>query len=71
MIMWEQVSCPEQQDHGDKTQVKELLEKIEEMCAGNENPYDEVDLSRVTELERSWRQEGQKDQEDNWETGES
>ncbi|XP_037544453.1 GTPase IMAP family member 8 [Nematolebias whitei] len=38
-------------DRGDNSQVKELLEKIEEMCAGNENPYYEVDLSRATELE--------------------
>lgn len=38
-------------DHGDKAQVKELLEKIEEMWAGNENPYYEVNLSRITELE--------------------
>ncbi|XP_013856083.1 GTPase IMAP family member 8 [Austrofundulus limnaeus] len=38
-------------DHSDKTQVKELLEKIEEMWAGNENPYYEVDLSRAAEIE--------------------
>ncbi|XP_014833834.1 PREDICTED: GTPase IMAP family member 8-like, partial [Poecilia mexicana] len=33
-------------DHSDKTQVKELLEKIEEMWAGNEDPYYEVELDR-------------------------
>uniref|UniRef100_A0A087Y3X5 GTPase IMAP family member 8-like n=1 Tax=Poecilia formosa TaxID=48698 RepID=A0A087Y3X5_POEFO len=38
-------------DHSDKTQVKELLEKIEEMWAGNEDPYYEVELDRATELE--------------------
>lgn len=38
-------------NHSDETQVKELLEKIEEMWAGNENPYYEVDLSRTTEIE--------------------
>ncbi|XP_007557540.1 GTPase IMAP family member 8-like, partial [Poecilia formosa] len=31
-------------DHSDKTQVKELLEKIEEMWAGNEKSYYEVEL---------------------------
>uniref|UniRef100_A0A087YD13 GTPase IMAP family member 8 n=1 Tax=Poecilia formosa TaxID=48698 RepID=A0A087YD13_POEFO len=30
-------------DHREKTQVKELLEKIEEMWAGNEDPYYEVE----------------------------
>uniref|UniRef100_A0A3B3UQA1 AIG1-type G domain-containing protein n=1 Tax=Poecilia latipinna TaxID=48699 RepID=A0A3B3UQA1_9TELE len=34
-------------DHSDKTQVKELLEKIEEMWAGNEDPYYEVELDRA------------------------
>uniref|UniRef100_A0A3B3XM81 AIG1-type G domain-containing protein n=1 Tax=Poecilia mexicana TaxID=48701 RepID=A0A3B3XM81_9TELE len=38
-------------DHSDKTQVKELLEKIEEMWAGNEDPYYEVELDRAAELE--------------------
>ncbi|XP_023204896.1 uncharacterized protein LOC102233465 [Xiphophorus maculatus] len=38
-------------DHSDKTQVKELLEKIEEMWAGNENPYYEVELDRAAQLE--------------------
>uniref|UniRef100_A0A096MCT5 GTPase IMAP family member 8-like n=1 Tax=Poecilia formosa TaxID=48698 RepID=A0A096MCT5_POEFO len=38
-------------DHSDKTQVKELLEKIEEMWAGNEKPYYEVELDRAAELE--------------------
>uniref|UniRef100_A0A087YD18 AIG1-type G domain-containing protein n=1 Tax=Poecilia formosa TaxID=48698 RepID=A0A087YD18_POEFO len=38
-------------DHSDKTQVKELLEKIEEMCAGNEDPYYEVELDQEAELE--------------------
>ncbi|XP_054891752.1 GTPase IMAP family member 8-like [Poeciliopsis prolifica] len=38
-------------DHSDKTQVKELLEKIEEMWAGNEDPYYEVDLDRAAQLE--------------------
>uniref|UniRef100_A0A3B3TNN5 GTPase IMAP family member 8 n=1 Tax=Poecilia latipinna TaxID=48699 RepID=A0A3B3TNN5_9TELE len=36
-------------DHSDKTQVKELLEKIEEMWAGNEDPYYEVELDRAAE----------------------
>uniref|UniRef100_A0A087Y507 AIG1-type G domain-containing protein n=1 Tax=Poecilia formosa TaxID=48698 RepID=A0A087Y507_POEFO len=38
-------------DHSDKTQVKELLEKIEEMWAGNEKSYYEVELDRAAELE--------------------
>ncbi|XP_014881752.1 GTPase IMAP family member 8-like isoform X1 [Poecilia latipinna] len=38
-------------DHSDKTQVKELLEKIEEMWAGNEDPYYEVELDQEAELE--------------------
>uniref|UniRef100_A0A3Q3BFR7 AIG1-type G domain-containing protein n=1 Tax=Kryptolebias marmoratus TaxID=37003 RepID=A0A3Q3BFR7_KRYMA len=38
-------------DHSDKTQVEELLDKIEEMWAGNENPYYEVDPSRAAEIE--------------------
>ncbi|XP_043957034.1 GTPase IMAP family member 8-like [Gambusia affinis] len=38
-------------DHSDKTQVKELLEKIEEMWAGNEKSYYEVELDRATQLE--------------------
>ncbi|XP_023204891.1 GTPase IMAP family member 8-like isoform X2 [Xiphophorus maculatus] len=38
-------------DHSDKTQVKELLEKIEEMWAGNEKSYYEVELDRAAQLE--------------------
>ncbi|MED6281549.1 hypothetical protein CHARACLAT_022704 [Characodon lateralis] len=38
-------------DHSDATQVKELLEKIEEMWAGNEDPYYEVDLDRAAQIE--------------------
>jgi len=38
-------------DQSDKTQVKELLEKIEEMWAGNEDPYYKVELDRAAELE--------------------
>ncbi|MEQ2190228.1 hypothetical protein GOODEAATRI_033629, partial [Goodea atripinnis] len=38
-------------DQSDKTQVKELLEKIEEMWAGNEDPYYEVDLDRAAQIE--------------------
>uniref|UniRef100_A0A3B4T9H2 GTPase IMAP family member 8-like n=2 Tax=Seriola dumerili TaxID=41447 RepID=A0A3B4T9H2_SERDU len=35
----------------DETQVTELLEKIEEMWAGNKNPHYEVDLCRAEEIE--------------------
>ncbi|XP_027897620.1 GTPase IMAP family member 8-like [Xiphophorus couchianus] len=38
-------------DHSDKTQVKELLEKIEEMWVGNEKSYYEVELDRAAQLE--------------------
>ncbi|XP_035510517.1 GTPase IMAP family member 8-like [Morone saxatilis] len=38
-------------NHGDETQVTELLEKIEEMWAGNKDPYYEVDLGRAQQLE--------------------
>ncbi|XP_015232337.1 PREDICTED: GTPase IMAP family member 8-like [Cyprinodon variegatus] len=38
-------------DHSDKTQVKELIEKIEEMWAGNENPHYEMDLDRAAQIE--------------------
>ncbi|MEQ2192141.1 hypothetical protein XENOCAPTIV_007619, partial [Xenoophorus captivus] len=38
-------------DQSDKTQVKELLEKIEEMWTGNEDPYYEVDLDRAAQIE--------------------
>ncbi|MEQ2188782.1 hypothetical protein GOODEAATRI_018462, partial [Goodea atripinnis] len=38
-------------NHSDKTQVPELLEKIEEMWAGNKDPYYEVDLDRAAQIE--------------------
>ncbi|XP_047212016.1 GTPase IMAP family member 8-like [Girardinichthys multiradiatus] len=38
-------------DHSDATQVHELLEKIEEMWAGNKDPYYEVDLDRAAQIE--------------------
>ncbi|MEQ2165761.1 hypothetical protein GOODEAATRI_020512, partial [Goodea atripinnis] len=38
-------------DQSNKTQVKELLEKIEEMWAGNKDPYYEVDLDRTAQIE--------------------
>ncbi|MEQ2241631.1 hypothetical protein ILYODFUR_027264, partial [Ilyodon furcidens] len=38
-------------DQSNKTQVKELLEKIEEMWAGNKDPYYEVDLDRAAQIE--------------------
>ncbi|XP_072225037.1 GTPase IMAP family member 8-like [Leuresthes tenuis] len=38
-------------DHSNKMQVKELLEKIDEMCAGNDVPYCEVDQDRATQIE--------------------
>ncbi|XP_041868520.1 uncharacterized protein LOC121657180 [Melanotaenia boesemani] len=38
-------------DRSDRGQVKELLEKIEEMWAGNEAPYYEVDPDRATQIE--------------------
>ncbi|XP_015240416.1 PREDICTED: GTPase IMAP family member 8-like [Cyprinodon variegatus] len=38
-------------DDSDKTQVKELIEKIEEMWTGNEDPYYKVDLGRAAHIE--------------------
>ena len=38
-------------NRNDTDQVKELLEKIDEMLAGNEDPYYKVDESRGTKLE--------------------
>ncbi|XP_038149498.1 uncharacterized protein LOC119788872 [Cyprinodon tularosa] len=38
-------------DRSDKAQVKELIEKIEEMWAKNEDPHYEVDLDRAAQIE--------------------
>ncbi|GAA6229588.1 GTPase IMAP family member 8-like isoform X1 [Lates japonicus] len=38
-------------NHSDKTNITELLEKIEEMWAGNKDPHYEVDLSRAEQME--------------------
>ncbi|KAM6905335.1 GTPase IMAP family member 8-like [Xenentodon cancila] len=38
-------------DHNNSVQVKELLEKIDEMIAGNDHPYYEVDQDRATQIE--------------------
>ncbi|CAG5897685.1 unnamed protein product [Menidia menidia] len=39
-------------DHSNKRQVKELLDKIEEMVAGNDVPHYEVDQGRAAQIEK-------------------
>ena len=48
------------ENRGDDTQVTQLLEKIEEMVAGNSYLHFEMDRKRLEEMEESWKQQRQR-----------